>query len=211
MSVNLDASGIGQLAIRFGIASDDQVRECLYDLETGMAPAEEMVRVLQRKRYLTPFQADKLRKGDTDGYFLGGYRLLYKIASGSFGRVYRADDPRTGAAVAVKVLRRRWTEDANKINLFEREGKVGMRLMHPNIVQILGVSCDRESNQFYIVMEFVEGGNLRDLLSVRKKLTVPEAVRILEEASAGLADAFAHGLTHRDIKPTNILISSQSG
>src|SRR5579871_2122607 len=207
---NTEAEDLGKTAVRLGIVTDMQLAEVLDEL-SPLASRDELVDMLVRKGILSGFQADKLRKGDTDGYFLGGYRLLYKIASGSFGRVYRADDPRTGAAVAVKVLRRRWTEDANKINLFEREGKVGMRLTHPNIVQILGVSCDRASNQFYIVMEFVEGGNLRDLLSVRKKLTVQEAIRILEETTAGLADAFAHGLTHRDIKPTNILISSQSG
>jgi serine/threonine protein kinase len=204
----IEAEELGKLAVRLGLISDSQLIEVL-DEAGPMALPDDITGTLVRKGSLTNFQADKLRKGDLDGYFLGEYRLLYKIASGSFGRVYRADDPRTGAAVAIKVLRRRWTDDANKINLFEREGKVGMRLLHPNIVQILGVSCDRKSNQFYIVMEFVEGGNLRDLLAVRKKLSVVEAIRILEESAAGLADAYAHGLTHRDIKPSNILISSQ--
>jgi serine/threonine protein kinase len=207
---NTEAEELGKLALRLHLISDIQLSETLDELRPLAEPGE-LVDALVRKGRLSGFQAEKLRKGDTDGYFLGGYRLLYKIASGSFGRVYRADDPRTGEAVAIKVLRRRWTEDANKINLFEREGKIGMRLQHPNIVRILGVSCDRQTNQFYIVMEFVEGGNLRDLLSVRKKLTVQEAIRILEETTAGLADAYAHGLTHRDIKPTNILISSQTG
>ena len=53
-----------------------------------------------------------------EGYFLGGYRILYKIASGSFGRVYRGDDPRTGQVVAIKVLRNKWTMDKQKIDLF---------------------------------------------------------------------------------------------
>ena len=59
---------------------------------------------------------------------LGGYRLLYKISSGSFGRVFRADDPRSGRVVAVKVLRRRWSEDQARIENFNREGRVGMTL-----------------------------------------------------------------------------------
>src|SRR5579862_7671412 len=118
---NTEAEDLGKLAIRLGIVSESQLADVLDDM-SPLAPPDELVDTLVRKGILTGFQADKLRKGDTDGYFLGGYRLLYKIASGSFGRVYRADDPRTGAAVAVKVLRRRWTEDANKINLFEREG-----------------------------------------------------------------------------------------
>jgi CheY-like chemotaxis protein len=202
-----EAEDLGKLAVRLNLIAEHQLMECLDELSAS-ATKDELCGLLTRKQYLTTFQVSKLDKNDPDGYFLGGYRLLYKIASGSFGRVYRADDPRTGAVVALKVLRRRWTEDTNKINLFEREGKVGMRLQHPNIVQILGVNCDRKSNQFYIVMEFVEGTNLRSLINVRKKLPVAEAVKYLEESAAGLADAYNHGMTHRDIKPSNILLAA---
>ncbi|MFO0865181.1 MAG: serine/threonine-protein kinase [Gemmataceae bacterium] len=133
---------------------------------------------------------------------------LYKIASGSFGRVFRADDS-TGRVVAIKVLRKKWSEDKKKIELFEREGRVGMTLRHPAIVEILAVNFDRSSKQYYIVMEFVEGGNLREILSIRKKLNPPEAMKILEDATAGLAYAFSHGITHRDMKASNILVASQ--
>lgn len=68
--------------------------------------AEAVLKIFERKAYLTPFQANKLIKGDYDGYILGGFRILYKIASGTFGRVYRADDPRSGQIVAIKVLRK---------------------------------------------------------------------------------------------------------
>jgi serine/threonine protein kinase len=204
---NSEATELGQRAVRLGLISDDQLRDCTDEI-SPVAPPEVLIQALERKQYLTAFQSQKLIKGDTEGYFLGGYRILYKIASGSFGRVHRADDPRTGAAVAIKVLRRRWTEDPRKVDLFEREGKMGLRLQHPNIVQILAVHCDRASGQFFIVMEFVEGSNLRDLLAIRKKLDVKESIRITEEAAAGLAHAYSHGLTHRDIKPSNILLSS---
>src|SRR5947208_8458898 len=143
MAVNLDASGIGQLAIKLGLVSEDQVRECIIELDDKRAPAEDMLQLMQRKRYLTPLQGHKLLKGDLEGYFLGGYRLLYKIASGSFGRVFRADDPHSGTIVAIKVLRRRWSEQQRTIGLFEREGKVGLSLQHPNIVQVLAVDFDR--------------------------------------------------------------------
>src|SRR5438046_691965 len=137
MAVNLDASGIGQLAIKLGLVSEDQVRECIVELDDKKAPADDMVRMLERKRYLTPWQGGKLLKGDLEGYFLGGYRLLYKIASGSFGRVYRGDDPRTGQIVAIKVLRHKWTMDKQKVDLFVREGKVGMTIHHATIVPVL--------------------------------------------------------------------------
>ncbi|HEV3438921.1 MAG TPA: serine/threonine-protein kinase [Gemmata sp.] len=206
MSFNFDATGIGQFAIRLGLVTEEQVRECLLELEDRKAPGPEMLRLLERKRYLTPWQSGKLKKGDTDGYFLGGYRLLYKIASGSFGRVYRGDDPRTGQVVAIKVLRNKWTMDKQKVELFQREGKLGMSIRHPNIVSVLAVNQDNVTNQFFLVMEFIEGGNLRDLLQIRRPLGTDEALRIMEECTHGLAYSHARGLTHRDIKPTNILI-----
>ena len=206
----LDAAGMAQLARRLDIVSDEQIREAWDDLGTDTGPPDPLLRFLERKGYLTPWQASKLVKGDTDGYFLGGYRMLYRIAAGSFGRVYRAENTRTGEVVAVKVLRRRWADDKRKIELFEREGKIGMAMQHVNIVRILAVSRDPASGQYYIVMEFVEGGNLRDFLAIRKKLGATEALRLLEETASGLAYALTMGLTHRDLKPTNILISSNS-
>src|SRR5205085_1948977 len=68
---------------------------------------------------------------------------------------------------------------------------------------------DPVSQQYFIVMEFVEGGNLRDFLQIRKKLEPGEAMKILEEAVSGIAHAYSRGVTHRDMKLTNILISSQ--
>src|SRR5262249_39335211 len=138
-----------------------------------------LLRVLERKGNLTPYQSTKLLKGDEEGYFLGGYRILYKISAGSFGRVYRADDPATGRVVAIKVLRRRWSEDPQRIEMFEREAKLGMSLRHPNIVEILAISHEATTGQYFIVMEFVEGGNLREILQIHKKLEPKKALRIL--------------------------------
>jgi serine/threonine protein kinase len=204
----LDATEFGRLAQRLNLITEDQLRESLAEVPPA-ADQEDMARVLERKLFLTAWQSQRLLKGDRDGYFLGGFKLLYKIASGSFGRVFRAEDPNSGMPVAVKILRRRWTDDPRKIDLFEREGKVGMAMRHPNIVQILAVNCDRQTGQYFIAMEFVEGDNLRNILAVRKKLDPKDALRVLEEATNGLMYAYSRGLTHRDIKPSNILISTQ--
>ncbi|HEX3149108.1 MAG TPA: serine/threonine-protein kinase [Gemmataceae bacterium] len=203
-----DAAGVSQLARRLDLVTDEQLMDAWAEVGTRTGPAEPLLRVLEKKGHITPFQASKLLKGDKDGYILGGYRILYRIAAGSFGRVYRGDNPRTGEVVAIKVLRKRWAEDSRKIELFEREGKVGLSMQHPNIVRILAVNRDPTTGQYYLVMEFVEGGNLRDFLQIRKKLEAPEALRLLEETASGLAYALELGLTHRDLKPTNILISS---
>ena len=206
---NLSTDTLGQQAIKLGLLTEPQYLECWEELDSRESSAEALLRVCERKGYLTPYQSQKLLKGELDGYFLGGYRILYKIASGSFGRVFRAVDPHTGVVVAIKVLRRRWSEKRRFIDLFEREGKVGRSLQHPNIVSILAVDRDPLSQQYYIVMEFVEGGNLRDFLAIRKKLQPVEALRLLEDAASGLVYSFGVGISHRDVKPTNILISAQ--
>jgi eukaryotic-like serine/threonine-protein kinase len=206
---NLDAAGLAKRACMLGLLTEVQVQECQEDPECKPNDPGSLLRVMERKAYLTPWQSQKLAKGESDGYFVGGYRLLYKIASGTFGRVYRADNPKTGQVVAVKVLRQRWTDNPHGVELFLREGQVGLTLRHDNIVRILAVDRDPLTKQHYIVMEFIEGGSLRDFLAIRRKLTVFEALRLTEDAASGLAHAYSKGLTHRDLKPTNMLISSQ--
>jgi serine/threonine protein kinase len=208
MAIN-DAATLANITIRLGLLSSNQVDEAWHDLGARNAQPEEFIRLMERRGYLTPFQTNKLLKGDNEGYFLGGYRILYKIASGSFGRVYRCDDPHSGRVVAIKLLRKKWCDDRRKIELFMREGRMGMTLKHPNIVEILAVNDDRANRQYYIIMEFVEGGNLRDLLTIRKKLQGVDVLKILEETTSALAYAFSRGVTHRDMKLTNLLISSQ--
>ncbi len=204
-----DAASVAQLARQLNLLSDAQLHECWDELDSTIKSPEMLCKLLERKGYLTPWQSSKLLRGDREGYALGGYRILYKIASGSFGRVFRADDPRTGTQVAIKVLRKRWSEDPHKVDLFMREGRLGMSMHHPNVVRILAVNHDRATNQYFIVMEFVEGGNLRDFLQIRKRIEIREALQLIEESSSALAYAFMRGLTHRDIKPANILIASQ--
>src|SRR5262245_50223209 len=150
----LDAASVAQLAVKVGLITPAQLQEAYEEIGEKTTDLNKLLNTLERKGYLTPFQSSKLLKGDPDGYFLAGYRLLYKIASGSFGRVYRADDPRTGRIVAIKVLRRRWSEDKQRIELFNREGRVGMSLQHPNIVEILAVNQDVSTKQYFFVMEF---------------------------------------------------------
>ncbi len=204
---SMDASAFEQLILKFGLVSEHQLAEIHEEIGDG-ADLSHLIAALERKSYLTPWQRGKVLKGDYDGFFLGGYRILYKIQSGSFGRVFRADSQRDGRVVAVKVLRRRWSDDQQRIDLFIREGKVGLTLKHPNIVEVLAINRDPSTGQYYLVMEFVEGGNLREILQIRKKLTAAESLRIIEDAANGLTYAYSRQMTHRDIKLTNLLISS---
>ncbi len=199
---------MAQLVVKLRLATLQQVQDCLEELDSDIDP-EPLLADLSKHGYLTSLQVDKLLKGDVNGYFMGSNRLLYKIHSGSFGRVYRADDPATGRVVAVKVLRQRWTDKPEVIEMFEREGRLGMSLRHPNIVEVLSVGKESKTGQYYIVMEFVEGANLRDLLAIRKKFDTLYTLNLLDDVASALAYATTKGITHRDMKPTNILVSTQ--
>lgn len=206
-----DSKTFAELAVKVGLITADQKATALIEVVTAYGenppPLRHLISWLRGKKWLTTYQATKLIKGDTTGYFQGNYRLLRKIQSGSFGHVYRAIDTTNGRQVAVKVLRRRWSQDKQWINQFVREGTVGMSLKHPNIVETLAVDRDPHSKQYYLAMEFVDGGNLRELLKKTGKLSILESLRLLEGAASGLAHAYSRGIVHRDIKPNNILLT----
>ncbi len=203
-----DAQSLYTRLMQLRLVTDAQLQEVREELVDTPHPLPEAVlHALERKGHLTPWQSHKLMKGDTSGFILGGFRLLYKIASGSFGRVFRAEEPGTGRVVALKILRRRWSENNKHIDLFLREGKLGQTLKHPSIVEVVSAGFDQPSAQYFIAMEFVEGGNLREILAIRQKLSPAEALRIAEDCAAGLVFASTKGMTHRDLKLTNVLVS----
>jgi serine/threonine protein kinase len=184
-----------------------QIQECRGDLRTRSGDDVDLLDLLERKNFLTSLQVERIRKGDAEGLVLGGFKLMYRIASGSFARVYRACSVQDDRTVAIKVLRERWSSDPDTLMLFRREGEVGQRLKHPHIVPIFDVAS--EGNIHYITMEFVEGGNLRDFLKIRGRLTPAETMRYAIQMAEGLGYALGMGITHRDLKLTNVLMSSR--
>lgn len=176
--------------------------------ETGRdCSGEELVQALQRRNLMTNWQVDRVLKDYSVGYFFGDYKILYLAGAGSFARVYRAAHRETGEIVAVKVLRNRHLDDENVVKHFLREGQVGLKLKHPNIVGILHVGT--EGHTHYIVMEFVEGNNLKEFVKIRKRLEPAEATRIVSELAGAIKYANQQGLSHRDLKMTNVLMSTQ--
>ena len=202
----VDAASAAARLVNDGVLTLAQSEECLSGLPPGPRGMEGFAEAAEARGYLSPYQAGRVKKGDVDGLVIGGYRLLYRNASGSFARVFRAEGP-NGETVALKVLRGRHSDDPKQVAGFRREAELAKRLRHPNIVPIHDVGQDGEYH--YFTMEFVEGGNLRDFLNIRKTLAPPEAVRITAEIAAGLAHAFEQGgVTHRDLKSTNVLFDT---
>ena len=160
---------------------------------------------LVRHERLTGYQLDRLLRGETGGYFYGRAKILYQVGAGSFSRVYRAIHADSGRILAVKVLRSRFGSDPEKCQAFQREGEMGRLLRHPNIVAIEDVG--QEYNSSYITMEFVEGQTLRELVRVRGAIDLPRALGIIHQLLEGLEYAHRLGVTHRDIKASNVLIA----
>ena len=184
-----------------------QLQECMVRLQSRGQSIDGLIRELEVRHLLTPYQAAKLRKRDLEGLLLGRFKLLYRNASGSFARVFRGCSIDDGRMIGIKVLRSRWAEDPRKVTLFKREGELGKRLKHKNIVPIYEVGS--EGNQHFLTMEFVEGGNFRELLRGRGKFSPEEATRYAIDIAEGLEYALSLGVTHRDMKLTNVLLSAQ--
>lgn len=197
---------LSKLLVDLKLVSADELRTALSQAGRGKS-VPEILRHLEQQHLLTPFQTARIEKGEIDGLVIGGCKLLYQNAAGSFARVYRACRIDTGQMIGIKVLRDRWARDPDSVALFRREGEIGQRLKHPHIVPTYEVG---QSGRFhYITMEFVEGGNLRDFMKIRKKLVPEEALRYGLHIARGLEGALAVGMTHRDMKTTNVLLTLQ--
>ena len=167
----------------------------------------ELQSVLLRKELLTNWQITKLLEGQKQGYFYGHWKVLYLVGAGTFARVYRGCHTKTADIKAIKVLRSRYGEEPEIQESFLREGKMVMKLRHPNIVPIYEV--DEDKGRTYMVMDFIEGQNLRDYVRAHKKLKVKVVLGIIRDLAAGLAYAFEHGICHRDLKLSNVLLSTK--
>src|SRR5262245_30178463 len=157
-----------------GILDARQIESVWADLGTREVTTEQVTGLLLRKELLTNYQLDRLLKGEKGGYFYGDYKVLYLVGTGTFARVYRAVHLESGRIVAIKALRKRFRDDRSMNEQFVREGKIGMQLRHPNIVPMYEVV---EQPSPCLIMEFVEGRNLREFIRVRKKLSPVQSMR----------------------------------
>jgi len=148
------------------------------------------------------------RKDPFEGKTFGGkYKILRRIAKGGMGAVYLAERHHDGHKVAVKILTEEFSKMPGIQGRFKREASATGRLEHPNIVTTVEMS--KEDGYTYIVMEYVDGGSLVDLLVRDKKVPPLRTVEIMSDILAGLHHAHQHGVIHRDIKPANVLLTSQ--
>lgn len=142
------------------------------------------------------------------GHVLKGvYRIERRIAEGGMGRVYLATHLELDASVVVKVLRPVWADDAEAVRRFLREAKLTAQLRHPNNVRTMDFART-DDGLLYMVMELVEGVSLAEL---PLPLPIAEAVSLVTDIAAGLAEAHAADLVHRDLKPDNVVVQQFNG
>jgi serine/threonine-protein kinase len=152
----------------------------------------------------TPDEPDEL----PEGHLLGGrYRVVRRLGAGGMGAVYEAENTWTTRRVAVKVLRARFARDGDIVLRFRQEAVAATRLAHPNIVEVLDMDEDEETDTLFLVQELLRGRTLQARLTESGRLTPSAALDLLVPVLCALVTAHARGVVHRDLKPENIFLA----
>jgi tRNA A-37 threonylcarbamoyl transferase component Bud32 len=147
---------------------------------------------------------------DLSGTVLDGrYKVIAPLSEGAMGSVYRGERLQLGRAVAIKVMHEALPDELSSRQRFEREAKLMAMLEHPHCVSVIDFGVHDEKP--YLVMEYVRGTSLQEVLEKEHRLDIPRAAKIVEQVLSGLGHAHELGIIHRDIKPANIMVTSQTG
>lgn len=138
--------------------------------------------------------------------FGGRYEVLERIGAGGMAIVYKAKDILLNRVVTIKVLREQFVTDEDFIRRFRREAQSAASLSHPNIVSIYDVGKDGDTE--YIVMEYVEGRNLKEIIREYAPLSTDQSINLARQITGAIQNAHEHHIIHRDIKPHNILVTA---
>ena len=200
---NLKKSGlVNAAAIDRGVA--------LVDDRSASDAAVRLARILIKQGTLTTYQARKVLAGATKGFFLGDYRILRSLGEGGMGKVYLAANQKDGLRVAIKVLPPSKAADGGQALLrFRREMELSRRVRHPNLARTIDVG--RAGAVHFMVLEYVPGESLYQLVKHPRggPLRVPDAARYFLKVIDGLEAAHDGGLIHRDVKPSNLMVTPE--
>lgn len=198
------------LVRRSGLVENSSLQNVLDDDQVGTSETDSKVLAerLIDKGLLTRWQTDKLLEGRHKGFFLGKYKLLSLLGTGGMSSVYLAEHVLMHRRVAIKVLPQNRIEDSSYLARFYREAHAAGQLEHPNVVRAYDI--DSEGKTHFLVMEYVEGCDLQELVRRKGALDYREAADFIAQAADGLAYAHESGVIHRDIKPANLLVDEKN-
>jgi serine/threonine protein kinase len=191
-----------------GLLSADDLRPFVERLgsERDAKAAERLAKELIREKKLTAFQAQAALQGKAKNLVLGNYLILEKLGQGGMGMVLKARHKRMDRVVALKILSAKALQSPDAVKRFEREVQAAAKLHHTNIVTAF--DADEAHGTHFLVMEFVEGKNLSNLVKEKGPLGVQQAIECILQAARGLEYAHGKGIVHRDIKPANLLLGA---
>lgn len=165
---------------------------------------DSLRRFLVNRRVLTEYQARLVERGRTDGFFIGGYKILDQIGKGHMGGVYKAVH-NFGQIVALKILPASKAKNAHILGRFQREARMLTQFEHPNVVRAFQLG--ESGGVHYIVMEYLEGETLDEVLDRRTRLPIAEASRLMCQSLDGLQHLHDRRTVHRDVKPANMMLT----
>ncbi len=188
----------------------EKALKLLADKGADLSNASTLANSLVSNETLTRWQASKLLEGRHQGFTLGKYRLLSLLGKGSMGTVYLAEHTMMRRRVALKVLPFDHIQQPAYLDRFIREAQAVASLDHANIVRAYDVGNENEGNRdvYYLAMEYVDGQDLQKHVKENGPLEFVRAANLIRQAARGLSHAHDRGLTHRDVKPGNMLIDS---
>jgi len=201
----------GKMAIEQGLCTDDELRQSLEELKSRSKLNPAILKDLMIELgYLTTTQAERLKEtlkeSKAAAHKIPGYKIVGKLGAGAMAVVYKARQLSLNRMVAIKILPKRFSENPEYVERFYKEGQAAGRLNHPNIVQAIDVG--EAGGYHYFVMEYVEGKTIADDLTAGNVFEEAEALDIIIQVAKALAHAHACSLIHRDVKPKNIMIST---
>jgi eukaryotic-like serine/threonine-protein kinase len=180
----------------------------LRDRRVDSLPGEprKLAGQLVRDGLMTLFQAEQFLLGKYKGFALGGYRIVERLGTGGTGTVYLGEHQVLCRRAALKVLPAPFADEPAILERFRREAQAAAVLDHPNVVHIYDFR--QEGPLYFIVMEYIEGANLQQLVNRRGALPIGEACEYIRQAAIGLQHAHEQGMVHRDVKPANLVVDA---
>ncbi|GDY06524.1 hypothetical protein LBMAG52_00100 [Planctomycetia bacterium] len=213
MALKLTVESFLQVVRQSGLIDSDQLQKLLQEYEArgvDVKQAQSIADALIGGEVITRWQAEKLLAGKHKGFSLGKYKLLDLLGKGGMSSVYLAEHVLMKRRCAIKVLPGKRVNDSSYLARFHREAQAVASVDHPNIVRAYDVDCtqDRDSQIHFLVMEYVQGQSLQELIIGNGPADYADAVEYIRQAAEGLEHAHRAGLVHRDIKPANLLIDT---
>jgi tRNA A-37 threonylcarbamoyl transferase component Bud32 len=207
MSVPSSVEELLQLIRKSGMVEDQELNAYLARRQSGRGlptDAREAADGMVRDGLLTYFQVEQFLLGKWRGFTIGKYKLLERVGVGGMGQVFLCEHTFMKRRVAIKVLPPAKAEQPAALGRFYREARAAGLLEHPNIVRTHDI--DQDGNLHFIVMEYVDGSNLLDVVKKFGPMDLGRAAQYIRQVAMGLDFAFRNGIIHRDVKPGNVLI-----